>query len=243
MPVSSEGRACRYSNQRTRRKSRFQPQFTLDGEIWHAWAFHTSLAYTVKPPVPSNLHWPALSFGIIRKVRLSLLSKPWWVPFSVMKISRMFWSSSTKPMTSSRTRKYMHLKSPKTLGHHPFPWQDGDDEGTQAMMGWWWDRTIFSAYDSADRFGFGRLAPFWTSCRRVACPILKHSVCTEGHGAPGVPCNQGWHFSALPGLEGLMKWQEGWTKCLKNLKLREKPHFPNFHPQLPFFFLVFLFGG
>ena len=60
MPVSSEGRACRYSNQRTSRKSRFRPQFTLGGEIWHAWAFHTSLAYTVKPPVPSNLHWPGL---------------------------------------------------------------------------------------------------------------------------------------------------------------------------------------
>ena len=152
-----------------------------------------------------------------------------------MKISRMFWSSSTKLMTSSRTRKYMHLKSPKTLGHHPFPWQDGDDEGTQAMMGWWWDRTIFSAYDSADRFGFGRLAPFWTSCRRVACPILKHCQ-HRGHATDRVPCNQGWHFSALPGLEGLMKWQEGGKKCVQFEAAREAP-FRIFTPTSGVFFV------
>ena len=59
-------------------------------------------------------------------------------------------------------------------------------------------------------FGFGRPAPFWTSCQRVACPILNTAT-SVGKNVIFSMVNQGWHSSALAGPEGLMKWQEGGT--------------------------------
>ena len=157
-----------------------------------------------------------------------------------MKISRMFWSSSMKLMTSSRTRKYMHLKSPKTLGHHPFPWQDGDDEGTQAMMGWWDDGGI-GGFSQHMTFCW----PFWNLegshhfglHAEESHVQSSNTASTEGHGAPGV-CLQprlAFFSSTWPRRTDEMARRR---KKMRSIWSCERSPIPNFHPNFRCFFCL-----